>query len=89
MNWCNAIGVLKAATLRQLEPLGQKTCTIVDGWAANRKQVQAWEADGSLFEMAKEAGNQASDALARAKADGITHLAPHEIYELYGGPDLR
>lgn len=81
---------LKAITSRQLQvkvnPQGQR---VVEGWlASNPKQVMKWEADGSLLTRAQEAGEQAVAALDRAREAGDNHLAPHEIYELHGGPPL-
>ncbi len=77
------------ASARAAKLLRQGTA-LVDGWAAsNPKQVKKWEASGELLTLALNAQNQAQDVVAKAKADGMTHLADHEIYELYGGPKLR
>ena len=84
---------MKPETQRQLQALSPQAQTIVDGWVeSNPAQVKAWEADGSLLQRAKEAQDQASDALAKAKQDqqpGMPALAPHEAYEIYGGPNLK
>jgi hypothetical protein len=89
--WINAKGVLKAETLKVLaNKLTRQGTALVDGWAAsNPKQVKEWEASGELLTLALEAQNKAQDSVAKARADGMTHLADHEIYELYGGPNLR
>jgi hypothetical protein len=31
----------------------------------------------------------ATEKIAQARADGMKHLADHEIYEMYGGPNLK
>lgn len=89
--WINAVGVLKAATLRMLEAqLSQQGTAIVDGWAAsNPALVKEWEASVELLAKAKEAQDQAAEVVAQAKSDGMTHLSDREIYEMYGGPALR
>lgn len=90
-SFCNAVGVLKASTLKLLmQESGRAGQLAVDGWAAsNPKQVKAWEKDGSLVQRAQEADGQAEESLRMAAADGVKHLAPHEIYEIYGGPMLK
>ena len=89
--WTNAPGVLKAVTLRQLEASVSRGATsVLDGWAAtNPKQLKAWEADGSLMRRAQEVNSQVEQAQSQAKAAGVTHLAPHEINEMFNGPSSR
>ena len=89
--WCNAAGVLKAPTLRALEArMGHRFLPIVDGWAgSNPRKVKEWEADGSLLPKALEAQEQAQQAIEKAQQSGQDSLPTHEIYQLYGGPDLK
>jgi len=88
--WANAVGVLKASTRQELEArLNPRGRAIVDGWCANRRRARELEAAGELLPRALEAQEQAEQALEKAQADGVKHLANHEIYELYGGPELR
>ncbi len=89
--WCNAVGVLKATTLRALEArVSQRARSVVDGWAgSNPRQVKAWEADGSLQQRALEAQEQAEQAVAAAQQAGQGNLPESEMYQLYGGPDLK
>jgi hypothetical protein len=89
--WCNALNVLKPATLKTLQMnLTSGGINLVDGWAAsNPQQVQEWEKNGELLRRAQEAENEAATAKRQAEADGQTHLSDAEIYELYGGPSHR
>jgi hypothetical protein len=89
--WGSASGVLKTATLRKLEAnLSKQGIAVVNSWAAsNPKLVKEWEASGELLAKAQAAQEQASEVVDRARSDGMTHLADHEIYEMYGGPTLR
>ena len=89
--WCNAVGVLKAATRAKLAATFPRNVTsVLDGWCAtDPKQVKAWEANGTLFQRAQEVQELAMKAEDMARQDGITHLAAHEIYALYGGPSSR
>ena len=84
-------GILKKSTIGSLRAgLSQKGVGIVYAWAqSDPKQVREWEADGTLLDRAKEAQNRANEVLEMARQDRMTHLAAHEIYELYGGPNLR
>jgi hypothetical protein len=86
--WCNALQVLRPATLNHLQAnLTSAGINLVDGWAAtNPKQVQEWEKNGELLERAQLAESEAADAKRQAKADGMDHLSDTEINELYGGP---
>lgn len=93
-HWCNAIGVLKAATLKLLSAkLAAPGRSLVDGWAAcDPKGVKAMEADGTLLDAALEAQEQASKAEQRALEDNggkMPALSATEIYEIYGGPSHR
>ena len=89
--WINARSVLKPETLKALNAgLSRQGTAIVDGWAAsNPTLVKEWEASGELLSKALEAQEQASEVVSQARKDGMTHLADHEIYELYGRPTLR
>ena len=89
--WCNAVGVLKTPTRKTLEAhLNHRGRAVVDGWAgSNPRQVKAWEADGSLLTKAQAAQEQAEQALEAAQQAGQSNLPTHEIYQLYGGPELR
>lgn len=93
-HWCNAIGVLKVATLNLLsERLGAPARNLVDGWAAtDPKGLKAMEADGTLLETAMTAQEEATNAEQRAiEAYGgkMPPLSATEIYELFGGPSHR
>ena len=69
--------------------LGPKGQQILVAWAnSNPEQVAEWASNGSLMQRLKQEEQKAADALTQAKADGMTHLADHEIYETYGGPVL-
>ena len=90
MNDLPGAGVLHPHTISQLQSqVGKEGRLAVGSWCqSNREQAKAWEADGSLLRRAKEADSLAQDKLEQARRDGFSHLAPHEIYELYGGPTL-
>jgi hypothetical protein len=91
--WNNAVGVLKASTLNSLAAQVSKEAVIVlDGWCAtNKRQMKAWEKDGSLPQRAKEVNQQIQEVLEehqRNSKPGDPALANHEIYEIYGKPQL-
>jgi hypothetical protein len=92
----NAAGVIKPETAKKLESqLSQRGVSIVNGWvASNPKQVKAWEREGKLLALAKEADQDAAEAIQQADRDkaawpGMPALASHEIYEIYGSPLLQ
>lgn len=71
-------------------PLTHKQQRILSSWeASNPNQVREWKADGSLEQRLSEAVEQECEALAKADADGMTHLSDREKSELYGGPNLK
>ena len=82
---------LKPETINALQAeLTDQGMNVVWAWSeANPKQVKEWEADGSLLQRAKAAQDQAQESVDQATKDGQTHLAQHEIYEMYGGPSLK
>jgi hypothetical protein len=84
-------GILKEATVRKLKrELTPKGVNIVWAWCqSDPKQVKEWESEGTLLEIAKAELEKANKVEEMARRDGMTHLASHEIYELYGGPNLR
>lgn len=91
--WNNAVGVLKASTLTKLAAQVSKEAVIVlDGWCAtNKKQMKAWEKDGQLPAKAQEVNEQCQEALdwhRQNKKLSDPALANHEIYQIYGKPQL-
>jgi len=91
--WINADGVLKKATLQSLvSQVSRQTVIVLDGWCAtNPKQMKAWEKDGSLLQRAQEVNQQIQDVLEEHQKNsrpGDPALANHEIYEIYGKPQL-
>jgi len=61
---------------------------------SNPKLVKAWEREGKLLALAKEADQDAAEAIQQADRDkaawpGMPALASHEIYEIYGSPLLQ
>jgi hypothetical protein len=88
--WINAVGVLKASTRQSLAAQVSKEATaVLDGWCAtNKKQMKAWEKDGSLPQRAQEVNQQCQEVLEQYQKDGGPALANHEIYQIYGKPQL-
>ena len=87
------MGVLKSATLKVLSAqFNRQVTNVLDGWCAtNPKQMKAWEKDGSLPQRAQEVNQQIQDVLEQHQKNskpGDPALANHEIYELYGKPQL-
>ena len=91
--WNNAVGMLKSSTRQMLAAQVSKEAVIVlDGWCAtNKRQMKAWEKDGSLPQRAQEVNQQIQEVLEehqRNSKPGDPALANHEIYEIYGKPQL-
>ena len=81
-------GLVSDQTLAKLASVGRQGRRTVNSWGAtNPNQVKEWEADGSLLQKAQQADNQALSAREKANRDGYSHLADHEVNELYGGPN--
>ena len=83
--------ILKPETINRLQAaLTSQGMNVVWAWAAsNPSQVKEWEAQGTLLEKALAAQEKAQESVEQAHEDGQTHLAQHEMYELYGGPNLK
>ena len=92
--WINAVGVLKVSTLNSLAAqVSREATAVLDGWCAtNKRQMKAWEKDGSLPQRAQEVNQQCQEALDNYRQNhkpGDPALANHEIYQIYGQPPLK
>lgn len=74
--------ILKPETVTAILELGQKAEQIADRWAMGwPKRTQELERQGILLE---KLSNQAERESRAIRENGTTHLADHEIAELWG-----
>ena len=75
--------VFKPETANQIEQMGLTATQIADRWAGGwPKRVKKLEAEGRLLPALKEQAEKEGEVKARAL--NMTHLANHEINQMYG-----
>ncbi len=78
--------VLKPETVKAVEALGLTAEKIADRWASGwKKETRALEASGELLPRLRAQAVREAEALSNAMVGGEnSHLAQHEILDLYG-----
>lgn len=77
--------LLTPETVAAILELGQKAEQIADRWAMGwPKRTRELERQGILLEKLSIQAERESRATRQAAEEGITHLAEHEIAELWG-----
>ena len=79
-------GILKPQTEEEIEKLGPFAERVAERWVSGwKKRTLALEASGELLPYLKERAEREADVMSEARMGGEnSHLADHEIAELYG-----
>lgn len=77
--------LFKPETVKAIEAAGLPAEQVADRWAGGwPRQAKALERAGKLVPAVLETAKREAETYSQARQEGNTHLADHEIAQLYG-----